>query len=37
MGTEMARMPRAMKRAVSEALDAYAQRLDFLMPGETAE
>ena len=37
MGTEMARMPAAMKQAVSGALDAYAERLDFLMPGETAE
>jgi TetR/AcrR family transcriptional repressor of nem operon len=36
MGTEMARMPRGMKLAVSKALDAYAERLDFLMPGETA-
>lgn len=32
----MARLPAAMKRAVSDALDAYADRLDFLMPGETA-
>jgi TetR/AcrR family transcriptional repressor of nem operon len=36
MGTEMARMPRAMKHKVSEALDAYAEQLDFLMPGDTA-
>lgn len=36
MGTEMARMPRGMKLAVSKALDAYAEQLDFLMPGETA-
>jgi hypothetical protein len=37
MGTEMARMPAAMKRRVSKALDTYAERLDFLMPGEVAE
>ena len=36
MGTEMARMPRDMKRAVSQALDAYLDRLAFLMPGKTA-
>ncbi len=36
MGTELARMPLAMKSAVGEALDAYADRLDFLMPGATA-
>jgi TetR/AcrR family transcriptional repressor of nem operon len=36
MGTEMARMPRGMKLGISKALDAYADRLDFLMPGETA-
>ncbi len=36
LGTELARMPAAMKAAVSEALDAYADRLDFLMPGESA-
>jgi hypothetical protein len=33
LGTEMARMPQGMKRAVTKALDAYADRLDFLMPG----
>jgi TetR/AcrR family transcriptional repressor of nem operon len=37
LGTEMARMPPEMKLAVSRALDAYAERLDFLMPGETAD
>jgi len=37
MGTELTRMPRTMKTAVSKALDAYAERLDFLMPGQTAE
>jgi len=37
MGTELARMPKDMKRAVNGALDAYAERLDFLMPGETVE
>ena len=36
MGTEMARLPKGMKLAISKALDAYAERLDFLMPGETA-
>ncbi len=36
MGTEMARMPRGMKLGISKALDAYAERLDFLMPGQTA-
>lgn len=36
MGTEMARMPRGMKLAISKALDAYADRLNFIMPGETA-
>lgn len=37
MGSELARLPGEMKRAVSQALDAYADRLGFLMPGETAE
>jgi TetR/AcrR family transcriptional repressor of nem operon len=36
MGTEMARMPRGIKLGISKALDAYADRLDFLMPGQTA-
>lgn len=36
LGTEMARMPREMHLAVSKALDAYADQLDFLMPGESA-
>jgi len=36
LGTEMARMAPAPKRAISRALDAYADRLDFLMPGESA-
>lgn len=36
LGTELARMPFEMKLAIGEALDAYADRLDFLMPGETA-
>jgi TetR/AcrR family transcriptional repressor of nem operon len=36
LGTEMARTPPEMKRAISEGLDAFASRLDFLMPGETA-
>lgn len=36
LGTELGRMPQEMKQAVSEALDAYADRLDFLMPGESA-
>lgn len=36
LGTEIARMPREMKLAISQALDLYAARLDFLMPGETA-
>lgn len=37
MGTEMARLPAGMKLAISKGLDAYAERLDFLMPGETAD
>lgn len=36
LGTELGRMPAEMKQAVGEALDAYADRLDFLMPGDTA-
>lgn len=36
LGTEMARMPPEMKLAVSKALNAYADHLDFLMPGQTA-
>ncbi len=35
LGTEMARMAPAMKREASKALDAYAERLGFLMPGQT--
>jgi TetR/AcrR family transcriptional repressor of nem operon len=35
LGTEMARMPRAMKLEISQALDAYAERLGHLMPGDT--
>ena len=35
LGTEMARMAPAIKREVSKALDAYAERLGFLMPGQT--
>jgi len=35
MGSEIARMPKELRRVVSEALDAYADRLEFLMPGET--
>lgn len=35
LGTEMARMPRLMKIEISKALDAYADRLDYLMPGKT--
>lgn len=35
LGTEMARMPAPMKREVSRALDAYAEQLDFLMPGDS--
>jgi len=37
LGTELAHMPPPMKRAVSEAFDEYAAKLDFLMPGETAD
>jgi TetR/AcrR family transcriptional repressor of nem operon len=37
LGTEIARMPGPLKREVSKALDAYAERLSFLMPGETSE
>lgn len=33
LGTEMARMPRAMKLEISKALEAYAGRLEYLMPG----
>jgi len=36
LGTELAHMPPPMRQAVSEALDEYAAKLDFLMPGETA-
>jgi len=34
LGTEMARMEPRMKKEVSKALDAYAERLSFLMPGQ---
>ncbi len=37
LGTEMARMPKPMKRQVSLALDAYAERLSYLMPGNSEE
>jgi TetR/AcrR family transcriptional repressor of nem operon len=35
LGTEMARMAPETKAAVSKALDAYADRLSYLMPGKT--
>ena len=35
LGTEMARMPGEIKAAVSKALDAYTDRLSYLMPGRT--
>ncbi len=35
LGTEMARMEPRMKKEVSKALDAYAEGLSFLMPGQT--
>jgi TetR/AcrR family transcriptional repressor of nem operon len=35
LGTEMARMAPDTKAAVSKALDAYADRLSYLMPGKT--
>lgn len=37
LGTEMARMSQPMKRQVSMALDAYAERLSYLMPGNSEE
>ena len=37
LGTEMARLPRRVKSQVSRALDSYASRLDFLMPGANEE
>lgn len=36
LGTDMARMPKKMRSQASDALDAYADRLDFLMPGKTS-
>jgi TetR/AcrR family transcriptional repressor of nem operon len=37
MGTEIARMPPAIRHEVSKALDAYANRLSYLMPGKNKE
>jgi TetR/AcrR family transcriptional repressor of nem operon len=37
LGTELGRMPQAMKNEISRALDAYADRLDFLLPGSSAQ
>ena len=37
MGTEIARMPTAIKHQVSKSLDAYADRLSYLMPGKNKE
>lgn len=37
LGSEMARLPRPIKAEVSKALDAYAERLDYLMPGESKQ
>jgi TetR/AcrR family transcriptional repressor of nem operon len=37
LGTDMARMSPAMKREIGKALDAYADRLGYLMPGDTAD
>jgi len=37
MGTEIARMPPAIKHEVSKALDAYADRVSYLMPGRNKE
>ncbi|AXC13876.1 Transcriptional regulator, TetR family [Acidisarcina polymorpha] len=35
LGTEVAHFPPRVRREVSKALDAYADRLAFLMPGDT--
>jgi len=37
LGTELGRMPQAMKKEVSKALDAHADRLDFLLPGSSPQ
>lgn len=37
LGTEMARMAPETKATVSKALDAYAERLSYLMPGTTPD
>jgi TetR/AcrR family transcriptional repressor of nem operon len=37
MGTEIARMPTAIKHEISKALDAYTDRLSYLMPGKNKE
>lgn len=37
MGTEIARMPSAIKHEVNKALDAYADRLSYLMPGKNKQ
>src|SRR5215207_330722 len=35
LGSDMARMTSPMKREVTKALDAYVDRLSYLMPGDT--
>jgi len=37
LGSELARMPRRMKRRVSDALEVYEEQLSPLMPGESDE